>query len=177
MKGNYFANIFIHFEPTGRRLGDKTNSYTDSLDPFYPPYIVTGSPEQRNWKSQNPHGWKNKPSPSSPIQQAYSPAGHNAAAQGDVDRLKILAKTDHKWLLHRDENGWEPLHETVRGGHLEAVEFLVKEGGANINSRTGKDRNGNSPLNMALEYLAPGDAVTKFLLSNGAMNHAYAGEL
>ena len=177
LKGNFYANIFIHFEPTGRPLDDKTDKYLDTLDGFYPPYLVHGSPEERNWADSNPDGWKKRPSPSSAIQQMYSPAGHHAAALGDVDRLKHLAKTDKKALLHRDANGWEPLHEAVRGGHLDAVEFLIKQAGADINSRTGRSKNGSSPLNLALAYLTDSDAVTRYLVSNGAVDHKFEGEL
>ena len=91
LKGKYFANIFIHFEPTGRPLGDTSDDYLESLDPFFPPYILKGSPEEANWASRNPHGWR-KPSPSTPLQQLYSPAGHAAAATGDIIRIKDLAK-------------------------------------------------------------------------------------
>ena len=169
LKGNFYANIFIHFEPTGRPLGDKTDKYLDTFDDFYPPYLVHGSPEEPFWATDNPDGWRKRTSPSSAIQQVYSPAGHHAAAYGDVDRLKDLARMDKKSLLHRDDNGWEPLHEAVRGGHLDAVEFLIKQAGADINSRTGQKRDGSSPLNLALRYLTEGDAVTRFLLSNGAV--------
>ena len=66
MKGRFYANIFIHFQPTGRPLGDATDDYLDSLDEFYPPYIVPNSPEIPHWRQMNPHGWKRPaPSPSS----------------------------------------------------------------------------------------------------------------
>ena len=173
LKGNYFANIFIHFEPTGRPLGDTTDEYLNTLDDFYPPYLLPDSPAGRSWAEQNPNGWKTKNSPSSPQQQIYAPAGHHAAALGDMELLQNLAQTDKKALVYRDENGWEPLHEAVRRGQLEAVQFLIQEGGANINSRTGTHHRGESPLNLALQHLTASDAVTRFLLSNGAEDHKY----
>ncbi|KAL7563090.1 hypothetical protein ACA910_022583 [Epithemia clementina (nom. ined.)] len=176
LKGNYFANIFIHFEPTGRPLGDKTDNYLDTLDPFFPPYLLRDGPEAIHWAARNPHGWK-KPSPSAQTQQVFSPAGHRAAAMGDIDTLKNLAKSDKKALSHRDQNGWEPIHEAVRAGNLEAVQFLVKHGEVNVNSRTGKTGEGSSPLNLAFQFLARGHEVTEFLLKTGAVDHDYEEEL
>lgn len=173
MKGNYFANIFIHFEPTGRPLGDNSNKYLDTLDDFYPPYILRGSPEEDSWRARNPQGWK-KPSPSAPLPQAHAPVAHAAAASGNVEHLEILARTNKKLLTSRDQNGWEPLHEAVRAGQLDAVQFLLQQG-ADINARTGLSKQGSSPLTLALEFLKVGDAVTTLLLSNGAV--AYEDEL
>lgn len=56
LKGRFFANIFVHFEPTGRPLVD--NGEQADVDDFYPPYLVPGSPEIENWESRNPAGWK-----------------------------------------------------------------------------------------------------------------------
>mmetsp|Transcript_12472 Transcript_12472/g.34630 ORF Transcript_12472/g.34630 Transcript_12472/m.34630 type:complete len:441 (+) Transcript_12472:350-1672(+) len=175
LKGKYFANIFIHFEPTGKPLKAKNDDYLDTLDDFFPPYILRGSPEEDSWAARNPQGW-HKPAPSAPLQQAFAaPPAHHAAAIGDMKRLRDMLVTSKRTLVSRDENGWEPLHEAVRSGHLEAVEFLVKEGGANINSRTGPTRQGSSPLTLALEYLNVGSSVTNFLMSQGAV--AYEDEL
>jgi len=166
MKGRYFANIFIHFEPTGRPLSDTTNEYLNTLDDFLPPYLIPGSPEVDNWKSRNPYGWK-RPSPSAPLQQAGAPAGHSAAANADLDRLKELAKTDRRALHKLDANGWSPLHEAVRAGDKEAVEFLINNG-ADKNIRAGAKGTGSSPLNLALAHHSADHPVTKYLLSIGA---------
>mmetsp|Transcript_14955 Transcript_14955/g.16150 ORF Transcript_14955/g.16150 Transcript_14955/m.16150 type:complete len:113 (+) Transcript_14955:754-1092(+) len=58
-----------------------------------------------------------------------------------------------------DENGWTPLHEAVRGSHLEVVEFLVDQG-AGVNDVTG---DGLSPLRIAINYLGSTHAITKML--------------
>jgi prolyl 4-hydroxylase len=166
LKGRFFANIFIHFEPTGRTLGDQTLDYLNTLPEFLPPYILPDSPEVESWTSKNPHGW-NKPSPSAPIQQMNSPEGHFAAATGDVARLARLAKENKSALHSKDQNGWQPLHEAVRAGSKEAVELLIKHG-ADMNARTGPDGKGASPLNLALDYRNVGDAVTAYLMSIGA---------
>ena len=172
LKGDFFANVFIHFEPTGRPLGDTTERYLDLLDDFYPPYILKDSPEAANWAANNPHGWR-RPSPSAPIQDADSPAAHYAAATGDLDQIKKIGESNKKLLRARDHNGWEPLHEAVRGGRFDVVRFLVEEGGVDINSRTGTTRNGLTPLSLALDHLKAGDPVTVFLMGKGAVSHNF----
>jgi prolyl 4-hydroxylase len=54
MKGNFYANIFIHFEPTGERL----DGTPVDLDDFFPPYIQPDTPEISNWSRNHPAGWK-----------------------------------------------------------------------------------------------------------------------
>ena len=168
LKGKYFANIFIHFEPTGRKVSDRSNSHLDALDEFYPPYILPDSPEIANWVQHNPQGW-NKPSPSASMQQANAPEGHYAAAMGDVERLEELAKTNKKLLNSPDANGWRPIHEAVRAGHKDVVELLIKNG-VDHNARTGHAKNGSSPLNLALAHHKPSHPVIRYLLSIGALD-------
>jgi prolyl 4-hydroxylase len=168
LKGKYFANIFIHFEPTGRPLFDHTNDYLDEMDDFLPPYVIPDSPQAENWARSNPHGWR-KPSPSAPIQQINSPEGHQAAAAGDVERLAKIAAKDRKALRFKDENGWQPIHEAARAGHVDAVELLIKSG-AQLNSRTGPTGKGGSPLNIALDYHDATHPLPRYLLSIGAEN-------
>lgn len=165
LKGRFFANIFIHFEPTGRKIADHSDSYMDDLDEFLPPYIVPGSPEVENWVSRNPNGWK-MPSPSAA--HVDIPAGHAAAANGDVERLTELAKRNKKVLHHRDRNGWQPIHEAARYGHVDVVAFLL-ENDADINVRTNQGK-GGSPLNVAITLLSKDHPVSKFLVDNGGVN-------
>ena len=168
LKGRYYANIFIHFEPTGRPLGDTTGAYLDTLDDFLPPYIVDGTPEVEHWTQGNPHGWR-KPAPSPPIQQIQAPEGHNAAALGDLERLQALAKTDKRALNKKDENGWRPIHEAVRGGHTDAVKLLIANG-AHKDARTGRQGEGFSPLNLALVTHGEDHPIIDYLRSIGAQD-------
>lgn len=170
LKGRFYANIFIHFEPTGKPLGATSNDYLNDLEKLngLPPYILPGSPEESNWRRNNPQGW-NKPSPSAPIQQMNSPEGHHAAATGDVDLLSDIARKNRKALHAKDVNGWQPIHEAARAGNREVIELLVKHG-ADINARTGPTGRGNSVLNLAYEFLDENHEVIEYLDGLGARN-------
>lgn len=167
LKGRFYANIFIHFEPTGRKLSHHAEDYIEELDDFLPPYIVPGSPEVANWKLSNPHGWK-MPAPSASVVGVSVPAANRAAATGDIDSLKKLAKKDTKKLHEQDGNGWQPIHEAARAGHVDIISLLLKHN-ADINART-NDGKGGSPLNVAINTLSMKHPVSKFLVEQGAAN-------
>ena len=168
LKGRYFANIFIHFEPTGRPLYHKSGEIEDEIDDDFPPYIIRGSPEEPNWRSRNPTGWK-KPSPSAA--QVDTPEGHKAAARGDVERLAQIADEDAKMLHHKDRNGWQPIHEAARAGHIDAMDFLIEKG-ADINARTHGGK-GSTPLNVAINALSEEHPLAQKLISLGALDIGY----
>ncbi len=71
-------------------------------------------------------------------------------------------------VVKRDENGWQPLHEATRSGHLPVVKFLIEEAKANKNARTGSDGTGGSPLWWAYKYLEPEHPVVIYLQEIGA---------
>lgn len=54
------ANVFCHFEPTGRHV-DKDGTYywkDDTSEKKHgPPYIIPGSPEEEIWHQEYPNGW------------------------------------------------------------------------------------------------------------------------
>mmetsp|Transcript_9685 Transcript_9685/g.22291 ORF Transcript_9685/g.22291 Transcript_9685/m.22291 type:complete len:359 (-) Transcript_9685:1146-2222(-) len=166
LKGRYYANIFIHFEPTGRPL-HRPADYVEEVYEDLPPYVIEGSPEEANWRRSNPHGWK-MPSPSATT-TVETPEGHAAAQNGDLDKLVELSLTDKgKSLRHKDSNGWQPIHEAARAGHTEAVKFLI-EFGVDINARTHGGK-GGSPLNVAISALSKNHPVAKLLMDQGALN-------
>jgi hypothetical protein len=164
LKGRYMANIFIHFEPTGRKLGDTTDAYLDDLPDFLPPYIQENSPWVPRWSSANPGGWR-RPSPSAPQLHSNAREGHIAAALGDVARLEYIASKSKSSLHQADENGWQPLHEAARSGHKDAAELLIKHG-VDKDVRTG--RQGSSPLNIALQFHDEDSAIVEFFRNLGA---------
>jgi len=153
MRGNYFANLFIHFEPIGPLDPDEESNYDPNLD--IPPYIIPDSVWEKEWVRSNPSGWKGT---------MLDPVV--AAMKGDIKVLKRVGKRNPRSLHFDDVNGWRPLHEAVRAGHVEAVKFILSEG-ADINQVT---KTGVSPLNIALEYLGKHHKMTKFLAKNGGEN-------
>jgi len=68
----------------------------------------------------------------------------------------------------KDENGWTPLHEGVRGGFEEVVKILVEKG-ADINQTTG-GAGGMSPLYIAREENGDDSPIVEFLESLGALS-------
>jgi prolyl 4-hydroxylase len=110
------------------------------------------------------HFQKNSPSAAS----IGRPESHTAAAIGDIESLKELVVKDRRALLAKDHNGWQPIHEAVRGGHIDAVELLVKHG-ADINSVTNHG-NGVSPYNIALHSLSADHPVAQYLSGLGAVD-------
>jgi prolyl 4-hydroxylase len=57
---------------------------------------------------------------------------------------------NQKHMLHmKDSNGWQPIHEAARGGHLDIVQLLV-EHGADVNERT-HFGDGQSVLELVLD--------------------------
>lgn len=94
--------------------------------------------------------------------------GHAAAAVGDVETLKELAVENKRALHAQDANGWQPLHEAVRAGHIDAVRLLV-EHGADVNAVTNFGT-GVSPYHIARKSLSPSHPVAEFLAELGAID-------
>lgn len=153
MKGRYFANLFVHFEPTGHTLrhtgedhhgGDKDvhKKYAESVKERkgghendhtgLPPYITDGTPEADRWRARHPD---NKRSAKGRSFNTGSTVAHTAAREGDVEALKEIVEIMEDYVNQKDANGWTPLHEGARSGHKEIVEILV-ENGAKINEKT-----------------------------------------
>jgi hypothetical protein len=151
-------------------LNDHSNKYLETLDDFYPPYLVPESPEYNHWAERNPNGWRGNV-PSGYIQQIQTPEAHAAAATGDVYRLHKVAKHNKEALSHKDVNGWQPVHEAARAGHTEVVKLLIQHG-VEKDARTGRSGNGSSVLNLALEYLGEDHDLVNYLRSIGATDYA-----
>jgi prolyl 4-hydroxylase len=160
LKGRYFANVFIHFEPDP--------DYINHGESDLPPYVLEGSSVAKDFRAGEYDG--DIPSEAALRREEKRRVmklmpSHGAAYHGDLDTLIDLAKTDAEALFAEDENGWQPIHEAVRSGHEEVVEFLHSQG-ADVNART---RQGHSPLAIALEYWGEEDSLYEFLLNVGGM--------
>lgn len=179
LKGRYYANIFIHFEPVGHtlrhhhKMGTDPDAEEDLREKSHaghenaaklPSYIKEGSEEATRWRSE--HGkedWKPEESPSF---TTGSTDAHEAASSGKMDTLEQIAKNEKHKLTTKDTNGWEPIHEGARGGHKDVLELLIAHG-ANINERTGHGK-GGSPLYLATQAHGKLHASVKFLEEMGA---------
>jgi ankyrin repeat protein len=53
---------------------------------------------------------------------------HTAASAGDLEALIIIASRNPEDVKRKDLNGWTPLHEAARGGHVEVVTWLLQRG-------------------------------------------------
>ena len=164
LKGNYFANIFIHFRPTGKLLRERdTPVLTSTGDEEMPIWILRGSPEERKWMRE--HGKRVVESPAAaPLDEVPY-----AAQVGDLNILSQYATSpDKKHLLHKkDKNGWKPIHEAARGGHKEAVALLVAYG-ADVNDRTGRNADGSSVLSLVVQNHGAQHPLAQYLRDLGA---------
>lgn len=177
------ANIFIHFEPTGHSLrhnakideesgGDVHAKYKDALkrgvgghesdNSGLPPYIKAGSPEEKHWRAMNPSGSRSKLKSFA----TGTTSAHEAAKEGMVEVLQDAIKKKKAIVNAKDENGWTPLHEGARSGHLEVVKLLV-ENGADVNAKTAGD--GGTALWWAKQSHEEDHPVVRFLEELGAL--------
>jgi len=180
LKGRYMANIFIHFEPTGHSLRhnmameaemDVDKKYRDALErgvgghegdhDGLPPYLIPGTPEESHWRQQHPSGRKSQPRSFT----TGSTEAHYAAQSGNLEGLQEAIKKKKTIVNAKDENGWTPLHEGARGGHLEVVKYLV-EAGADVNTT---NKQGATPLWWAKHQHGQDHPVIEFLESIGAL--------
>ena len=87
-----------------------------------------------------------------------------AAQVGDVAVLHVIAKSNPDALHKEDSLGWRPIHEAARSGNLEAVKTLLSYGA----DQDHVTMLGNTPLNIAKQFLLADNPVIAFLESLGA---------
>ena len=138
LKGRYYANIFIHFEPIGHsetafpdhlfqydvdqlyRNSKKKQAGHENNQLILPSYIISGSAEETNRRQRSPATYKNH------LKAPYHPEKgdvHEAAQTGNLNKLREVAKRDKELLHSKDENGWQPIHEGARAGYEEVVKL------------------------------------------------------
>lgn len=173
LKGRYYANIFIHFEPTGEILSQKERNehyqhanrhghkYALNNHHGLPPYILENSPESSKWLRSHDH-WESPAAAAAPASLA-----HHAATVGDIKTLHELATTKGHLLHSADANGWMPIHEASRAGNIDAIKLLV-DLGANPNERTNFG-SGGSPLYWAKKVNGENHESVHYLSSIGAL--------
>ena len=106
---------------------------------------------------------------------------HIASREGNLDGLKSLLKhspnnKDDKNIIffQRDDNGWMPIHEAARQGHVHIVQFLLQNG-VNVNEYTsiledGKGFVGGTPLHWALTEVGADHPIVTFLKQNWGLD-------
>jgi len=87
---------------------------------------------------------------------------HEAAAKGDLAKVKAFLKKDAKLIDADDKNNKEPLHWAAEKGHLQVVEFLISQG-ADVNAKNVADE---TPLHYSAGYGYKD--IVKLLVSKGA---------
>jgi len=87
---------------------------------------------------------------------------HDAAKNGDVDRIRDLLALEKALLNETDENLQTALHHAVAGGHLDSAELLLEEG-ADVAATDAENR---TPLHEAAD--AGNAALVRLLLDDGA---------
>ncbi len=160
LKGRYFANIFIHFEPTGHSLrhhekmngGAQGSVVVDDVHKKYrasvksghgghenettelPPYIISGTESAARWLRE--HDNEGDDQPAKVEFTNGSTEAHLAVQENDTRTLLSLISKKEDLVHAKDENGWTPLHEAARAGSIEAVKMLIEKG-ADVNAKTG----------------------------------------
>lgn len=165
LNGTVFANIFVHFEPMDHAA---MNSLDLKLQHDIPGHVSQGGHEADNHdaaeldRHKAEHLHKDK---AIPVRQAEEHSRlSEAAAVGHFDEVVDIVRSHPEWIDQTDENGWQPLHEAVRGGFIDIVKYLVDHG-SDIGAET---RGGGSPLWWARRTLEPGHSVIRYLEEIGA---------
>jgi len=138
---------FIHFEPMVTRKGR-------------PYYIIDQVPRRIYSKWLNEDDSNDESDSDSDGDDNLD--AHRAASIGDMDILEDILEEDESLLLTTDKNGWSPLHEGVRAGHLDIIDFLL-EHGADVDEET---EGGENAFDLALSYHGPDSEVLQILESH-----------
>jgi prolyl 4-hydroxylase len=128
-----------------------------------PPYIVPGTPEEKHWRRDHPNGYNSE---NTDTFTTGSTTAHVAAQKGDLEGLTSEVTKQKDVVNLKDKNGWTPLHEGARGGHLEVVKYLIASG-ADANATTSSV--GGTALWWAKKELGADHPVVEFLESLGAL--------
>lgn len=185
LKGRFYANIFIHFEPTGHSLRheaheaakeaergaqykEEAGGHEADMSDGLPPYITRGTVEEERWLNSHPSNRNKRKKQQRDDSQTGSTPAHRAAQDGDAKFLGDMIDKMGHLLEAKDSNGWTPLHEGARGGHEEVVKLLVDRG-ANINERT-RNGTGETPLYWSIKENGEDHPVSQLLVSLGGLS-------
>jgi len=96
-----------------------------------------------------------------------------AAAVGDVPRVRELLGAQPSLVRQRSEDGWTALHLAAHFGQASAVEVLIAVG-ADVNAWAENDHR-NQPLHAAVAGRGDGRIVTALLAARASANAADGG--
>jgi len=174
LKGKFYANVFIHFEPLEPYAEQQEGSPVETTGHPYdlPLYIQEGSVEAKSWRKNNPDFRRSKEHSdyynvkkldTILNEDANRTTAHRAAAEGN---LRLIEKHSDEFIHKQDSNGWGPIHEAVRAGHTEIVKYLIGRG---VDKNVGTNRGlGFSPLKLARSYLGEEHGLVKYLIDIGS---------
>lgn len=145
------ANIFVHFEPIDHAEMNEIDAQSRALLPGQEPLAV----RRRHGGSLRSNVVSEDMDDSRKVMLS--------AARGETNMLRRLLTKSHDLISFSDENDWQPLHEAVRGGHLETVKYLV-DSGADIGAVV---KGGGNALDVAKETLSAGHEIIAYLKSVG----------
>lgn len=92
----------------------------------------------------------------------------DAAANGDISTLTIIAKENNELLNFIDKNGWRPIHEVARSGKKDAALLILRLGPTNIDINA-LTANSESPLFLSDKYHGKDHPLSQHLRSVGAI--------
>lgn len=117
-RGNYFANIFVHFEPLGPASKAVVDYLTEPLVGDIPPYFNPAMPEAlEEWKRQNPRGWNLH------MNDVFAAiASGNKRAVEDL----VIQKPAVFWTTVRNDEGLTPIDVAIQLDQIEIFKLLVQ---------------------------------------------------
>jgi prolyl 4-hydroxylase len=152
LKGKVFANIFVHFEPV-----DHAQMNVKAMAELKQKGLPVHKYEEEEEEEEE----------EAPVMDAKEEARLriNFACSGNrLGEVQAILRADPDAINTADKNGWQPLHEAVRGGHTNLVKYLV-DMGADMGAVT---NGGGTPLWWAKRLLSPGHSTIQYLLEVGA---------
>jgi tetratricopeptide (TPR) repeat protein len=90
---------------------------------------------------------------------------HDAAANGDLEKVRALLQDDPDLVMSKDKNGLTPLHRAAKNGHADVTKLLLANK-AEINAKTSA---GRTPLHDAAER-GHKDLVELLLINKANIN-------
>eukprot|EP00599_Poterioochromonas_sp_BG-1_P000097 CAMPEP_0173147108 /NCGR_PEP_ID=MMETSP1105-20130129/8909_1 /TAXON_ID=2985 /ORGANISM="Ochromonas sp., Strain BG-1" /LENGTH=411 /DNA_ID=CAMNT_0014061471 /DNA_START=140 /DNA_END=1375 /DNA_ORIENTATION=+ len=164
MKGRYYANIFVHFQPLDHaRMNELDQTAREIIEQGKEPVSVRRRhmPQRslKNTPSMNTMSTSSAEASNFELGQLF----RVAAAEGNLELVQSLLARDPTLIYSADENYWQALHEGIRGGKYRVVKYLV-ENGADLNWKTA---NGGNALWLAKQTLSNDDEIIRYLESLG----------